>query len=240
MLLNEIRNNCHIPEFVQWANITSLYKGKGEKLDLENERGIFIVTVLRSILMRLIYNDKYAVIDSNMSDSNVGARKNKNIRNHIFVVNGIIHEVLSSKKKTGIDIQIMDYKQCFDAMWLQETMNDLFEAGVQDDQLALLYEANSKVKVAVKTPSGLTKRVLMKEIILQGDVWGPIECSVSVDTFGKQCLEEDEHLYYYKDKVPVPVLTMLEDAIAVTECGNKSCKHKNSNQEIAIWSPEVF
>ena len=73
----------------------------------------------------------------------MGARKNKIIRNCIFVVNGIIHEVLSSKKKTGIDIQIMDYKQCFDAMWLQETMNDLFEAGVQDDQLALLYEANS-------------------------------------------------------------------------------------------------
>ena len=44
-LFNEIKDKCHIPEFIQWANITSLYKGKGGRLDLENERGIFIVSV---------------------------------------------------------------------------------------------------------------------------------------------------------------------------------------------------
>ena len=222
VLLNEIKDKCHIPEFMQWANITSLYKGKGGKLDLESERGIFIVTVLRSILMRLIYNDKYEVIDSNMSDSNIGARKAKNIRNHIFVVNGIIHEALSSKKSTPVDIQIGDYRQCFDGMWLAETLNDMYRAGVQDDHLALLYQANKKVNVSVKTPIGMTDRFSLEEIILQGDVFGPIECSVTVDSFGKECLNENKHLYYYKDSVPVPLLTMVDDVIAVTECGYKS------------------
>ena len=41
--------------------------------------------------MRLIYGDKYDLIDNNMSDSNVGARKKKIIRNHIFVINSIIN-----------------------------------------------------------------------------------------------------------------------------------------------------
>ena len=222
LLFNAIKDNCHLPEFIQWANITSLYKGKGEKLVLDNERGIFIVTIFRSILMKLIYNDKYSTIDSNMSDSNVGARKRKNIRNHIFVINGIIHDVLSSKNNKSIDIEIMDYKQCFDSMWLQETLNDLYECGVQDDQLAILYEANKEVKVAVKTPNGITERVKVPEIILQGDVFGPIECSVTVDSFGKECLLEQEHLYYYKDEVPVPILTMVDDALAITECGYKA------------------
>ena len=157
-MMNRIREFCLIPEFVQWANITSLYKGKGDRLDLTNERGIFIVSIFRGILMKLIYNEKYEVIDRNMSDSNVGARRNKNIRNHIFVINGIINDVLSSKKKKPIDIQIMDYKQCFDSMWLEETMNDLFEAGVTDDNLAILYEANKEINVAVNTPNGLTIR----------------------------------------------------------------------------------
>ena len=222
LLVNDIKHCCQFPEFIQWANITSLYKGKGEMLDLDNERGIFIVTVVRSILMRLIYNEKYTVIDSNMSDSNVGARRNKNIRNHIFVINGIIHEVLASKKNKSIDIQIMDYRQCFDSMWLQETINDMYEAGVKDDHLALLYEANKEVNVAIKTPNGLTDRFRMKEIILQGDVFGPIQCSVTVDSFGKECLKEEKHLYYYKDEVPIPLLTMVDDALAVTECGNKA------------------
>ena len=45
------------------------------------------------------------------------------------------------------------------------------------------------MQVAVKTPNGLTDRVNIEEIILQGDVFGPIECSVTVDSFGKECLE---------------------------------------------------
>ena len=101
-------------------------------------------------------------------------------------------------------------------------MNDFFEAGVTDDSLALLYEANKSVNMAIKTPSGLTVRQRIEKIILQGDVFGPIECSVSVDTFGKECLADDKHLYLYKDKVKVPILAMVDDTLAVTECGYKS------------------
>ena len=60
--------------------------------------------------MMLIYTDKYGVIDDSMSDSNIGVRKRKNIRNHIFVVNSILHNVLSSKSKDPIDIMVLDYK----------------------------------------------------------------------------------------------------------------------------------
>ena len=77
-LMNKIRENCLMPEFIQWDNITSLYKGKGDRLDLSNERGIFVVSIFRGILMKLIYNEKYEIIDSNMSYSNLGARRNKN------------------------------------------------------------------------------------------------------------------------------------------------------------------
>ena len=57
-----------ISEFVRLADISTIYKGKGKKCELINDRGIFVVTILRSILMRLIYLDK-------------------NIRNHIWIVN---------------------------------------------------------------------------------------------------------------------------------------------------------
>ena len=101
-------------------------------------------------------------------------------------------------------------------------MNDMYEAGVTDDCLALLYEANKEVNMAIKTPAGLTLRKRIEKIILQGDVFSPIECSVSVDTFGKECLAEDKHLYSYKDKVKIPILAMVDDTLAVSECGFKS------------------
>ena len=64
--------------------------------------------------MRLIYLEKYDKLDSSMSDSQVGGRKGKSVRNHIWILNGIICDVLSTKKKTPIDLQIFDYKQCLD------------------------------------------------------------------------------------------------------------------------------
>ena len=53
--------------------------------------------------MKMIYVDKYNIIDENMSDSQVGGRKGKNVRNHIWILNGIISDVLSTKKKIPID-----------------------------------------------------------------------------------------------------------------------------------------
>jgi hypothetical protein len=68
----------------------------------------------------MIYKDKYSTIEESMSDSNIGARKNKNIRNHIFVVNSIIHDVLSKKSNKPIDLMVLDYKQMFDSECLFE------------------------------------------------------------------------------------------------------------------------
>ena len=60
----------------------------------------------------MMYQDKYEVIDKSLSNSKIGARKKKNIRNHIFVVNSIIHDVLSQKLNEPIDIMVLDYNKC--------------------------------------------------------------------------------------------------------------------------------
>ena len=62
-------------------------------------RGIFRVTILRSILDKLIYNDEYTNIDEHLSDSNVGARRNRNIRDNIFVINVSLNHVRKKEIK---------------------------------------------------------------------------------------------------------------------------------------------
>jgi hypothetical protein len=80
MLYNRIKDKIEFPQFMEIDNIISIYKGKGEKIDLTNDRGIFIVSTLRSILMKLLYNDNYDILEMNMSDSNIGAIKGKSVR----------------------------------------------------------------------------------------------------------------------------------------------------------------
>ena len=97
IMMNRIKNEVYVPELFRMKNITAIYKNKGSRSELENDRGIFSCTIPNIILQKLIYKDNYENIDNNLSDSNVGARKGKNIRNHSFIINGIIHETVSSK-----------------------------------------------------------------------------------------------------------------------------------------------
>ena len=108
-------------------------------------------------------------------------RKGKGCCNNIFVVNGIIHDILSSVKKNPVMIQFYDFSQMFHSINLEELTVDMFDVGLQDDTLSLLYEANKEVNPAVKTPYGLTERQTIKSSVLQGDTWGTSFASGQVD-----------------------------------------------------------
>ena len=112
-MMKRIKETFKIPECLALANITILHKKKC-KLDLKNWRGIFLSSVLHTILMKLVHERTYEIVNENMTDSQIGARKNKSVRNHLFVLNSVISDVMSSVKKTPIDITIMDFKQMFD------------------------------------------------------------------------------------------------------------------------------
>ena len=103
-LFNGIKSNMFMPMFMTLSNITTIYKNKGSRLDLENDRGIFIITTLKKILDKLLYNDSYTEIDENMTDSNIGARKQRNIRNHLMIIYGVINSVIRGNQ-TCIDLK---------------------------------------------------------------------------------------------------------------------------------------
>ena len=83
------------------------------------------------------------------------------------MINGVIHEVLSSKHNTPVTIQIYDYKQMFDSMDLEEAVSDLYDSGMKDNTLKLLYNSNNNIKVKVKTPFGLFEESKLDKIVLQ-------------------------------------------------------------------------
>ena len=158
-----------------------------------------------------------------MSDSNVGGRQNISGINHIWVINGIIHDQVSSVKKIPVVIQQYDYRQMFDGMDNSEACGDLFDYGVNDDHLALIHEANKEVVINVKTPYGTSENYKLTQRIMQGDTWASAMASTQVDSFGKQMLEEEpSFIFRYMGEVPVPLLGMVDDLIWVAEAGYKT------------------
>ena len=88
-----------------------------------------------------MYNDCYYTVDDNITDGNVGARKQRSVRHNIFVISAIINSV-SSGSYPPIQVQVMEVEKCFDILWLQACINALYEAGINHDHLNLLYLEN--------------------------------------------------------------------------------------------------
>ena len=79
----------------------------------------------------------------------------------------------------------------FDAINLEEALGDIYDVGVTDDNLALIYRANKEINMAVNTPAGLSERQKIENFVLQGDTFGSILASVQVDSIGKE-VEQSE------------------------------------------------
>ena len=117
----------------------------------------------------------------------MGARKNRNIRDNLFVLNAVINSVINGKEQP-IQVQVQDAEKCFDKLWLQATTNALHDAGLNSDMLNLLYAENRNAKVAVKVDGQLTRRTSVKNVEMQGSVWGSLKCTVSMDKLNKTIL----------------------------------------------------
>ena len=248
-LFNGIKKTQQIPHMIKNVNIAMLPKpGKRSLHAIENQRGVFLISVFRSIILKMILRDEYDKIDNHMSDSNIGGRKGRRIQDHLFIVNGVIHQHARNKNSKSITISIYDCRLCFDSLWQEHIINDMYEAGTNDDKLSLLWQINKENNLAVKTLGGLSQRKQVKNIICQGDTMGSIECSLHIDEIGKSSLNPELEPYKYKDEVEIPALGMIDDIITISESGCKStrlnaflnakiaAKKLQLGQEICVYS----
>ena len=104
-IANKVNEEQNFPKLLKYTDITSVFKGKGSKVDMDNQRGLFSMVTIRTIIDKLIYQDEYETIDENLTDCNVGARK-------LFVVNGVINAVVHGDDEP-IDVELFDIKK----MW---------------------------------------------------------------------------------------------------------------------------
>ena len=57
-------------------------------------------------------------------------------------------------------------------MRVAECINGIYEAGIRNDQICLLYLSNKNAQIVVKIASGNTNQMTIKDKVMQGRVWG--------------------------------------------------------------------
>ena len=102
VICNNIKNQLIIPKYLLKIFITSIPKKLKSLLNLEYQRGLFLVPKLRAVLSKLIYNSIISEIENNLTNSNIGSCKGKSPRNHLFVVYSVINETVNSEHQRDI------------------------------------------------------------------------------------------------------------------------------------------
>ena len=229
-MFNEIKETLNIPTFLQKVTITSLYKNKGLKSSFANQRGVFNVSKVRSILDKVLHEDVYDTIDNQLSQSNIGGRKGRNIRDHLFIVYGNLHNV-KNVSCPAVDIQSIDIRKCFDEMWYEDTHNDIYDVKIKNDKFALIAKLDKVAKVIVKTPLGPTDEFTLDQLVMQGSVFGPIKATTQIGTLGSDCTNYNQGMFLYKNVLNILPLSFIDDCLGFSYCGAKTeCNHERKNK----------
>ena len=104
--------------------------------------------------------------------------KDKRITDNLFILEGVVDHSKYLQKE--IWITFYDIEKCFDSLWLEDCINSLYENGVKNDILDLIYKMNHKAEIVVKTPFGDCNPIFVENIVRQGTVLGPVlnNCSL--------------------------------------------------------------
>ena len=73
-----IKDTLEIPETSKELNVSMIPKPeKWAQGNLKNQRGIFVINILKSIVMKILRKDNYDTLDSYMSDYNIALEEGR-------------------------------------------------------------------------------------------------------------------------------------------------------------------
>ena len=211
ILLNGIIKTGEIPEKWKRMKIKSIYKRKGSRNEMKNQRGIFITNIVSKVFERVLLNRNREDIEQSMSPFQCGGRKQRGVTDHLFTLKSMIEEY-KEKKKT-LYVFYGDLEKCFDQLWLKDSIVELFKTGMNPREVMLIYSMNETCYITVETPLGNAKEIEVSEIVRQGTIWGPTLCSITTDKINE--MGEKQVTRYGNTKIEPMIF--VDDICAVGE-----------------------
>ena len=208
-MINVIKKSKIIP--LEWSEmwIKTLKKKKGSYKTLSNYRGIFIVPIISVIFEKLIKNRIMDTLQGTMSHFQNGGMRGKGVVDNLFILRGIIDHAIYLGKQLWITFY--DIEKCFDSLWLEDCVNSLWENGIKNDLLSLIYFLNTKAQIVVKTPFGQCEPFVCSNVVRQGTVLGPVLNNCSIDKFSK------ESYPYFYGKNEIKSLEFVDDIADIND-----------------------
>ena len=181
-MMNKMEKERYTPN--QWSEMKIKAINKpGSGLIMDNKRGLFITDIISKIYEKVMKKRNDEKISAFLSDYQTGGVKWRSANDCLL----LLSETIRLKKKAGKKCYLVfgDAVKCFDKLWLKDSLVELFKAGVEAQDIQMMFKMNKDTVIEVETPCGTTEKVSVGEIVKQGTVLGPTLCCVSTDQINK-------------------------------------------------------
>ena len=222
-MFNNIKRNHGVPRKWNMVKIKTLYKNKGSPKDLENYRGIFLTPTMAKLCEKYLINESADGI-ANINKFQAGSRPNRSAADQLFLVRACIDH--ARYLKITISVTLYDFKQCFDGMWLQDSILSVKNIGIANEVLSFIKKLNETSDIVVKTPVGETTEFTIKNIVKQGTVLGPLLCSAST----AECCSEHTTGGVSIGSTCIRSLAYVDDILDI----NQDLESSNSAHEVVV------
>ena len=141
----------------QWnlGIITNVFKGKGDREVMDNQRGITVSSTIGTIAEELVYNR--VVAQAKFTQAQAGGRKGCSTTDQIFILRNIM--ALAKKEKQKIIITFYDVKKAYDKACTDDMLYSMHKSGVTGKKWRLMRALNKDLTAKVRTKAGLSREL---------------------------------------------------------------------------------
>ena len=98
--------------------------------------------------------------------------------------------------------------KCFDKLWLDDGIKDLWKIGMEPTNCMALKKLNALAEATVETPIGQTDTISLRNTVRQGTVNGPQICAASMDSVNGIGYDAITH---YGSNLQIKILAYVDD-----------------------------
>ena len=133
-------------------------------------------------------------------------------------------------------VTFADVEKCFDKLWLDDGITDLWKSGMKNRDCMAIKKLNEIAEAVVETPVGKTREITLKNTVRQGTVNGPSICAVSMDTVNKIGYNV---VTQYGPKLEIQIAAFMDDLASAGSCITadntiKNCAIMEERKKITI------
>ena len=212
-LINRIYACEEFPEDSAVTFLTRIYKGKGSKEKLGNNRFIHNKEPLTKMFEKCVVELVSEALNNATPQAQAGSRKGRSTRDQMLKV--LILQKFHESKSKPLPVLLVDVKACFDKIPLQVVIHDTLEAGADAKATRVLNKLSSRTEIRLtgdRRNNGKGESRIVTQTLGQGTNYAPGGIGLSSSKSVDQEFTEDE-----KNQLMAAVGTARSDPLSYVD-----------------------